>query len=145
MAKPVLPKNILEVPVRDLMAENRGIYLVVNALARRVRALQSPSERIYSYPPNGAKDSISVATQEFIEDQLQVVTRDEFEVVREAQKELIEARDAQEMALEALREGESGLMTEEMGGLDDAEDEESGLDGAEESSDPDAMVDDEDL
>lgn len=145
MAKPVLTKNIVEVPVRELMHENRGIYLVVNALARRVRALQSPSERIYAYPPSGTKDTINIATQEFLEDHLQVVTRDEFEIVREAQKELIEIRDAQEMALEALREGESGLMTDEMGGLDDVEDDddEAGLDGAEESTD--AMVDDDDL
>lgn len=144
MAKPVLPKNILEIPVRDLMDENRGIYLVVNALARRVRALQSPNERIYAYPPSGSKDPINIATQEFIEDELQVVTRDEFEVVREHQKEMVEARDAQELALEALREGESGLMTDEMGGLDDVEDEdEEGLDGEEES--PDGMVEDDDL
>ena len=144
MAKPVLPKNILEIPVRELMDDNRGVYLVVNALARRVRALQSPNERTYAQPTDGSTDPINTATQEFLEDKLQVVTRDEFEVVREVQKEMVEARDAQELALEALREGQSGLMTDEMGGLDDVEDdEEASLDDAE--LPPDAMVDDDDL
>ena len=57
--------------VGDLIREARGAYLVVNAIARRVRELQLGEKRL-AVPPDGNTELTRVASQEFLEDKLEV-------------------------------------------------------------------------
>lgn len=71
-------KTIFEERMPDLIAEHRGIYLVVNAVARRVRELQI-GDRSYAMPSDKPKDLIKIAMQEFIDEKVRVVRRCELD------------------------------------------------------------------
>ena len=67
-------KTIFEERMPDLISEHRGIYLLVNAVARRVRELQM-GDRSYAIPTDKPKDLIKIAMQEFMDEKIRVVRR----------------------------------------------------------------------
>lgn len=67
-------KEILSENPRDLLSEHRGHYLMVNAISRRVRQLQQ-GERFLALPPDGSREYVRIAAQEFFEEKLKVVAR----------------------------------------------------------------------
>lgn len=69
-------KTIFEERMPDLIAEHRGIYLLVNAVSRRVRALQQ-GDRAYVPVAENTKDLIKVAMREFADEKILVVRRSE--------------------------------------------------------------------
>jgi DNA-directed RNA polymerase subunit K/omega len=58
----------------DMIREHRLQYLMVNAVARRVRQLQL-GERAQALPPDGNRDPLHIARQEFLEDKLDVMPK----------------------------------------------------------------------
>lgn len=58
----------------DFIRERRMHYLMVNAISRRVRQLQL-GERPLATPPDGSRDPLRIAAQEFLEDKLEVVPK----------------------------------------------------------------------
>jgi DNA-directed RNA polymerase subunit K/omega len=58
----------------DLIREHRMQYLMVNAVAKRVRQLQL-GERAQALPPDGNRDPLHIARQEFLEDKLDVMPK----------------------------------------------------------------------
>lgn len=68
-----LPAFFDETP-SDLIREHRLQYLMVNAVARRVRQLQL-GERAQALPADGSRDPLHIARQEFLEDKLDVIPK----------------------------------------------------------------------
>lgn len=58
----------------NFLRERRMHYLMVNSIAKRVRQLQL-GERPLVTLPDGTRDPIRVATQEFLDGQLEIVPR----------------------------------------------------------------------
>ena len=58
--------------VGDLIREGRGAYMIVNAVARRVRDLQLGEKRL-AVAPDGSNDLAKIAAQEFLEDKIETV------------------------------------------------------------------------
>lgn len=57
-----------------MLREQRGNYLMINAVSRRVRQLQL-GERAQATLPDGSRDSVRIAMQEFIDEKLEIVPR----------------------------------------------------------------------
>lgn len=58
----------------QLIQEHRGYYLIVNAISKRVRQLQL-GERAQALPPDGSREAVRIATQEFLEDKLEITQK----------------------------------------------------------------------
>lgn len=58
----------------DFLREHRSYYLMVNAIARRVRQLQT-GERALALPPDGNREAVNIAIHEFLEDKLEIIPR----------------------------------------------------------------------
>lgn len=58
----------------DLVREHRGYYLIVNAVAKRVRALQT-GDKALALPPDGVRDPIRIALQELAEEKLEITSK----------------------------------------------------------------------
>lgn len=58
-----------------LLKEHRQCYLMVNAVARRVRQLQT-GDRALALPANGSRDPLYIAQEEFLQDKLLIVPRE---------------------------------------------------------------------
>ena len=58
----------------DLIREHRQFYLMVNAIARRVRQLQT-GDRALALPANGNREAFYIAQEEFMQDKLQITPR----------------------------------------------------------------------
>jgi DNA-directed RNA polymerase subunit K/omega len=59
-----------------LLREHRGMYMMINAIARRAHDLHS-GERAVSHLPDGSRDPVKIATQEFLEGKLDIIPRSE--------------------------------------------------------------------
>ena len=59
----------------DLLRDHRYNYLMVNAIARRVRQLQL-GERALALPEDGSRDPLYIAQAEFMNDKLAITPRD---------------------------------------------------------------------
>lgn len=57
-----------------LIKEHRCYYLMVNAISRRVRQLQT-GDRALALPPNGTRDPFYVAQEEFVQNKLDITPR----------------------------------------------------------------------
>lgn len=66
--------NIHDESPGTLLREHRGLYVMVNAVSKRVRQLQR-GERALAYPPDGSREAVKIAIQEFLEDKLKVVPK----------------------------------------------------------------------
>ena len=71
---PFTPPDALTEDPATLIREHRGMYMMINAISRRVRDLQS-GERALSHLPEGNKDLVKVAIQEFLEGKLDIIPR----------------------------------------------------------------------
>lgn len=58
----------------ELIREHRRYYLMVNAIARRVRQLQT-GDRALSLPADNNRDPLHIAIQEFLDDKLEIVPK----------------------------------------------------------------------
>lgn len=58
----------------DMIRDHKIYYLLVNAIARRSRQLQS-GERALAVPADGKKDTIYVAIEEFLQDKLEIIPK----------------------------------------------------------------------
>lgn len=67
-----MEESIFEAEPADLINSRRGSYLVVNAIAKRVRGLQL-GERALAVSPDGTRDPVKIAQQEFLEGKLEIV------------------------------------------------------------------------
>lgn len=65
---------ILDENLGELIREHRGLYLMVNAVSKRVRQLQR-GERALAYPPDGSREAVKIAIQEFLDDKLKVTEK----------------------------------------------------------------------
>jgi DNA-directed RNA polymerase subunit K/omega len=66
-------ESVFEEDPAKLLKERRGTYLMVNAVAKRVRELQL-GEKSLALSPDGTRDPVKIATQEFVEGKLDIVT-----------------------------------------------------------------------
>jgi DNA-directed RNA polymerase subunit K/omega len=66
--------SFFEEGLGKMLREERGVYLMVNAVSRRVRQLQL-GERALSLPADGSRDIVKMAFQEFVDDKLEIVPR----------------------------------------------------------------------
>lgn len=76
MSEAAIPSFFNENP-GDALREHRLQYLMVNAVARRVRQLQL-GERAQALPPDGNRDPLHIAKQEFLEDKLDIYPKQMF-------------------------------------------------------------------
>jgi DNA-directed RNA polymerase subunit K/omega len=67
-------KDILDENLGELIRERRGNYLVVNAVSKRVRQLQT-GDRYLALPADGSRDPVRIALQELLDDKLEVLPR----------------------------------------------------------------------
>ncbi|MCX7718354.1 MAG: DNA-directed RNA polymerase subunit omega [Candidatus Sumerlaeaceae bacterium] len=74
MINPFTPPDALKEDPATLIREHRGMYMMINAISRRVRDLQA-GERALSHLPDGSWDPVKVATQEFLEGKLDIIPR----------------------------------------------------------------------
>lgn len=58
----------------DLIKEHRQVYLLINAIAKRVRQLQL-GERALALPANGNREALYIAQEEFMQDKLNITER----------------------------------------------------------------------
>ncbi len=71
----------------SFMEEHRMHYLMINAVARRVRQLQT-GERALALPSDGNREAVNIAIHEFKEDELEIVPR-RVAVLEAAEEELL--------------------------------------------------------
>jgi DNA-directed RNA polymerase subunit K/omega len=65
---------VLRESAAELIREHRGMYRVINAVSRRVRQLQL-GEKALAYPPDGTRDVVKIAFQEFVEEKVEIVQK----------------------------------------------------------------------
>jgi DNA-directed RNA polymerase subunit K/omega len=58
----------------DLLREHRQVYLMINAISKRVRQLQL-GERALALPASGSRDPLYIAEEEFRQDKLAITER----------------------------------------------------------------------
>jgi len=58
----------------DLIREHRHYYLMVNAIARRVRQLQL-GDRALALPANGNREALYISQEEFLQGKLDITPR----------------------------------------------------------------------
>jgi DNA-directed RNA polymerase subunit K/omega len=71
-AEPIL--SFFDEEPGDLIREHRQYYLMVNAIARRVRQLQL-GERALALPASGTRDPLYIASEEFLQGKLDITPR----------------------------------------------------------------------
>ncbi|MGI8904885.1 MAG: DNA-directed RNA polymerase subunit omega [Candidatus Sumerlaeaceae bacterium] len=85
----------------DMIRQHRLQYLIVNATARRVRQLQL-GERAQAFPPDGSRDLLHIATQELLEDKLDVFPKQMFAPMDQVVEEPLDvAADYDDLGLSA--------------------------------------------
>jgi DNA-directed RNA polymerase subunit K/omega len=67
-------KDMLEENPKELIQDHRGYYLMVNAIAKRVRQLQL-GEKAQATLADGTRDGVRIATLEFVEDKLDIIPK----------------------------------------------------------------------
>ena len=72
IAEPIL--SFFDEKPSDLIREHRQFYLMVNAISRRVRQLQT-GDRALALPANGNREAFYIAQEEFLQDKLLVTPR----------------------------------------------------------------------
>jgi len=73
----------------DFLRDRRMHYLMVNAVARRVRQLQT-GERALAVPGDGNREVVNIAITEFLDDKLEVVPRQVAQPVEESDEMMLE-------------------------------------------------------
>jgi hypothetical protein len=58
----------------DFIRDHRQVYLMINAISKRVRQLQL-GERALALPASGSRDPLYIAQEEFIQDKLVITER----------------------------------------------------------------------
>ena len=58
----------------ELLKEHRQVYLMINAISKRVRQLQL-GDRALALPANGNRDPLYIAQEEFAQDKLVITER----------------------------------------------------------------------
>lgn len=58
----------------DLIKEHRQVYLLINAIAKRVRQLQL-GDRALALPANGNREALYISQEEFLQDKLKITER----------------------------------------------------------------------
>lgn len=66
--------NFFDERPADLLQEHRQVYLMINAIAKRVRQLQL-GDRALALPANGSRDPLYIAQEEFLQDKLEITER----------------------------------------------------------------------
>lgn len=93
----------------DMIREHRMQYLMVNAVARRVRQLQL-GERAQALPPDGIRDPLHIARQEFLEDKLDIIPKQMFAPSeQDAEQPLDVAGDYDDLALDVSNFGDEEI------------------------------------
>ena len=91
-----MAESIFETNPADLIKERRGPYLMVNAIAKRVRGLQL-GEKALALSPDGTRDAVKIATQEFLDDKLEIIRRQPSEEPDFADEEQVEEEEGEDL------------------------------------------------
>lgn len=74
MEKGVNSLDFFDEKTSDLVREHRQVYLIINAISKRVRQLQL-GERALALPASGSRDPLYIAQEELLQDKLNITER----------------------------------------------------------------------